>query len=177
MASHMDPQHRTTLSACRPTAGCACRGTALTAREGGARTSGCRQHSRFDAAETGLIEVPRPKTADRNSPDAPCVIGSSGRGSGFQNLCKQRFPVREAPLDGSGSAGLFLSPLANQSSQAHDDGAPTRRLSDAPGLATDRQARPSMTAHSTSTNLRGFPPWPAVVFHQHRETKLCLNPH
>jgi hypothetical protein len=110
MASHLDPQHRTTLSACRPTAGCACRGTAITAREGGARTSGCRQHSRFDAAETGLIEVPRPKTADRNSPDAPCVIGSSGRGSGFQNLCKQRFPVREAPLDGSGSAGLFLLP-------------------------------------------------------------------
>jgi hypothetical protein len=110
MASHMDPQHRTTLSARRPTAGCACRGTALTARERGARTSGCRQHSRFDAAETGLIEVPRPKTADRNSPDAPCVIGSSGRGSGLQNLCKQRFPVREAPLDGSGSAGLFLLP-------------------------------------------------------------------
>jgi hypothetical protein len=117
MASHMDPQHRTTLSACRPTAGCACRGTALTAREGGARTSGCRQHSRFDAAETGLIEVPRPKTADRNSPDAPCVIGSSGRGSGFQNLGKQRFPVREAPLDGSGSAGLFLFAEGHSSSR------------------------------------------------------------
>ena len=103
MASHMDPQHRTTLSACRPTAGW----TALTARERGARTSGCRQHSRFDAAETGLIEVPRPKTADRNSPDAPCVIGSSGRGSGFQNLCRAKVPRPRSPARWLRLCGAF----------------------------------------------------------------------
>jgi hypothetical protein len=48
--------------------------------------------------------------------------------------------------------------------------APTRRLSDAPGLATDSQGGLTMTDSQNITNLRGFPPWRVIT---HKEMKRC----
>ena len=45
------------------------------------------------------------------TPLTPLALsGQVDEGAVSKILCKQRFPVREAPLDGSGSAGLFLLP-------------------------------------------------------------------
>ena len=44
-------------------------------------------------------------------------------------------------------------------------------------LPPTAQAGTSMTNSRNTTNPLGFPPWLAVVFHQHKETKLCRNPH
>jgi hypothetical protein len=141
-----------------------------------------KQNEQFTEMSTAIKE----SQADRNLYQALGQTKADVAGAGFAQSGSALDILRESASEGAmtkavlGEQGLITEAGYKEQAQSYTDMASAAGR----GLKTpDRhlpptaQAGTSMTNSRNTTNPLGFPPWLAVVFHQHKETKLCRNPH